>query len=67
MTLPSDIKTAKAFLEIAKDVFSWFKGEKDESLHIDCMNNLGVYSTTVNVDSFFSKFAFDRTKKNSKI
>jgi hypothetical protein len=63
----SYIKTSKELLEIAKEVFSWFKGDSSDSLRIDCMNNIGTYTTTVNVPSFLSKIGYERTQRIKRI
>ncbi|WP_048150541.1 hypothetical protein [Methanolacinia paynteri] len=52
-----NLKDTKELLEIAKEISDWLKGEKYDSLEINCMSNIGTYSTTVNVNSVFSKWA----------
>jgi len=52
----SKIRDAKDLLEMAQKVSNWIKGDKSDSLAIDCMNDLGVYTTTINVESKFSKW-----------
>jgi hypothetical protein len=41
---------------MAEKISCWIKGDKHDSLKIDCMNNLGIYTTTVHVESKFSKW-----------
>lgn len=56
----SDLKTTKELLELAIDCSNWLKGEKYDSLLINCMNKIGTYSTTINTESVISKW----TQKN---
>ena len=51
------LRSAKDLLDVAKDLSVWIKGTKDDSLRLECMKGLGVYSTTVNVEKTFSKWA----------
>lgn len=51
------IKDAKDLLEIAKELSAYIRGEKEDALRLDCMEGMGVYTTTVNVQSAFSKWA----------
>jgi len=50
------IKTTSQLLELAKEASNWIKGEKSDRLELDCMRNLGIYTTTINVESKFSKW-----------
>lgn len=50
------IDDAKRLLETAEKISNWIKGEKYDSLRIDCMHDLGIYTTTINVESKFSKW-----------
>lgn len=50
------VRDAKELLTIAKKVSTQIKGEKTDSLRLECMNSLGVYTTTVTVGSVFSKW-----------
>lgn len=52
-----ELKDTKQLLELAIELSSWLKGEKYDSLEINCMNNIGTYSTTINTESVFSKWA----------
>lgn len=52
----STISDAKGLLEIAEKISKWIAGDKQDSLRIDCMNDLGIYTTTVHVESKFSKW-----------
>ena len=52
----SDISDANDLLRLAKEMSTWIKGDKFDSLRIDCMNNIGIYSTTINVESKLSKW-----------
>ena len=60
-----ELKNAKELLEIASKFSKWMIGEKSDALRIECMNNLGIYTTTVNVESKFSKWV-QRLGKISK-
>lgn len=51
------IRDAGELLRLAKELSTWLRGEKHDSLRLDCMNGLGVYTTTVLVESRFSKWA----------
>lgn len=50
------VRDAKELLAVAKKVSTQIKGEKTDSLRLECMNSLGVYTTTVTVGSAFSKW-----------
>ncbi len=52
----SEIKDTNELLEIVKTVSEMIRGEKRNSLRIECMNSLGVYGTHIKVDSKFSKW-----------
>jgi hypothetical protein len=58
-----EIDNIKDLLEIARSVSTWIKGDKYDSLRVECSRNLGVYSTTVDIESKFSKWV----KKYGKI
>src|SRR2546427_5834415 len=63
------IREASELLRLARELSAWLKGEKDDSLRIECMNGLGIYTTTVQVESRFSKWAQkigSRSRKFSK-
>jgi hypothetical protein len=51
-----EIRNAGELLSIVKEISTWIKGEKYDSIQVECMNNVGIYSTTVNVDNIFSKW-----------
>lgn len=51
------LRSARELLDVAKDLSSWIKGTKDDSHRLECMKGLGVYATTVTVESTFSKWA----------
>jgi len=61
----SRISDSKDLLKIAKELSTWIKGEKYDSLRIDCMNHIGIYSTTINVESKLAKWV-ERIGKTSK-
>lgn len=50
------LNNVKELLETAKKISKLIVGEKHDSLELDCMNYLGIYSTTVNVGNRFSKW-----------
>lgn len=50
------LRDVSELLTIAKELSSWVKGDKKESLRLDCMHNLGVYTSTINVNSQFAKW-----------
>ena len=53
----SALRDANQLLQLAKELSAWIRGQKDDSLRIECMNGLGVYVTTVHVESTFAKWA----------
>lgn len=52
----SKIQDTTELLGIIKTVSELIRGEKKNSLRIECMNGLGVYGTHIKVDSKFSKW-----------
>lgn len=50
------IQDTKDLLEIAGKLSKAIVGEKSDSLRIECMNGLGIYSSTINVESGFSRW-----------
>lgn len=62
----SKISNIKDLLEVAKELSTWIKGDKYDSLRIDCMNHIGIYSTTVNVESKLSKWVGKLGKTTTK-
>jgi hypothetical protein len=59
----SKLTNAKELLTAAKNISDWLEGEKFDSLRVECMNQLGFYSTTVDVESRFIRWV----KKHGKI
>lgn len=51
------LKDSRELLTIAKELSAWIKGEKEDALRLECMNKLGIYTTTIRVESRFSKWA----------
>lgn len=51
------LRNVKQLLEVGKDLSSWIKGEKFESLRIVCKEHehQGIYAATVHVGSIFAK------------
>src|SRR5574337_791368 len=62
----SKISDMKTLLEVAKELSTWIKGDKYDSLRIDCMNHIGIYSTTVNVESKLSKWVEKLSKTTTR-
>jgi len=60
------VKDAKELLEIAKKLSKEIKAEKIDSLRLECMNKLGVYTTTVTVGNAFSKWVQKLSKNNPR-
>ena len=56
------VRDAKELLEIAKKLSNQIKAEKEDSLRLECMNSLGVYTTTVTTGNVFSKWVQKLTK-----
>ena len=52
----ANLKDARDLLDAAREVSRWLRGEKTDSLRLDCMHSLGVYSTTSIIKSSFSKW-----------
>ncbi len=52
----SEIQDTKELLRIIKTVSEMIRGEKKNSLRIECMNGLGIYGTHIKVDTKFSKW-----------
>ncbi len=52
----SNIQDTKQLIEVVKTVSEMIRGEKKNSLRIECMNGLGVYGTHIKVDNKFSKW-----------
>jgi hypothetical protein len=50
------LRDVEDLLKVAKALAAWIKGEKADTLRIDCMNELGIYTSTINVESTFSKW-----------
>lgn len=50
------LKDTQDLLRVAKGLSKWIIGDKYDSLRVDCMNELGIYTTTVEVGSKFSKW-----------
>lgn len=50
------LKNGKELLNIARELSAWIKGEKEDGLRLDCMHGLGVYTTTINVESKFARW-----------
>ena len=53
----TNIRDARDLLKTVKEVSSKLAGEKDESLRIDCMNNLGIYTSTIQGGNAFVRWA----------
>lgn len=53
MTLISDVK---GLLSISEEISKKIKGDKRNSLRLECMNGLGIYTTYIHVDNMFSKW-----------
>lgn len=53
----ASLRNAKELLDVAKELSNWIRGEKDDALVLDCLNGLGVYSTTVLVSNPFARWA----------
>jgi len=60
------IQDTRDLLEIVGEFSKAIKGEKTDSLRIECMNGLGIYSTTINVESGFSKWVNKAISPNQK-
>lgn len=60
------VRDAKELLEIAKKLSKEIKGEKKDSLRLECRNSLGVYTTTVTVGNAFSKWVQKLSKNNPR-
>lgn len=60
------VRDAKELLELAKELSKQIKGEKEDSLRLECMNSLGVYTTTITVGNVFSKWVQKLSKNNPK-
>jgi len=52
----SKIQDTKQLIEIIRTVSESIRGEKKNSLRIECMNGLGIYGTHIKVDNKFSKW-----------
>lgn len=52
----SELRDSYNLLKLVKELSSWIKGDKSDALRLECMNGLGVYTTTINVQSKFSKW-----------
>ncbi len=50
------LRETESLLKLAKEVSRWLRGEKQDSLRLDCMNGLGVYTTTVTTTGAFAKW-----------
>ena len=51
--MSDNVKNIKHLLREAKGVSKRIKGEKYDSLRIDCMNRLGIYTSTIDVNEPF--------------
>ena len=54
--MSDNVKNIKHLLREAKGVSKRIKGEKYDSLRIDCMNRLGIYTSTIDVNEPFRKW-----------
>lgn len=50
------LRDSADLLALAKELSAWLRGEKRESLRLDCLQGLGVYTTTANVNGQFAKW-----------
>lgn len=55
------LRTGRELLTMAKDWSNWLVGEKTDILRIECMNDLGIYNTTINVQGPFAKWVTKRS------
>ena len=60
------IQDTKDLLEIVGKLSKAIVGEKSDSLRFECMNSLGIYSTTINVESGFSRWVRKMGSSNPK-
>jgi hypothetical protein len=60
------VRDAKELLAIAKCLSKQIKGDKADSIRLECMNSLGVYTTTVTVGNVFSKWVQKLSKNNPR-
>jgi len=61
-----EITDIKSLLEAAKELSTLIKGDKYDNLRIDCMNHIGIYSTTVNVENKLSNWVEKLGKTTSR-
>jgi len=47
------VRDTKDLLDTAKEVSEWFKGDKHESLHVDCKRNIGTHTINIEVEHHF--------------
>lgn len=50
------VKDTRELLDVSREVSSWLKGDKYESLRVDCRNNIGTHTITVEVGNHFLKW-----------
>ncbi len=50
------LRSLKDLVGIATEISSWLSVERYDSLRLECMNGLGIYTTTVQVDNVFAKW-----------
>ena len=65
--MTSSIRDVRELLGAAKEVSPWLKGEKTESLRLDCLNNLGIYTSTVQTGNAFARWVRGLGKGDLKL
>jgi len=50
------VRDSTNLLALAKELSGWLRGEKRESLRLECMQGLGVYTTTASVSGQLAKW-----------
>ena len=60
------LKDPSELLKTAKELSEFIKGEKFDSLILECRQGLGIYSTTISTNSSFSRWVKRRGKKTKK-
>lgn len=61
------INNAKELFDISQTISRKIGGEKENSLRIECMNNLGVYNTNIIVDNKFMRWVRGLTNGKMKL
>jgi hypothetical protein len=56
MKMLTKIRTTSNLLKTAKKLSSKIRIEKSDSLRLDCLNNLGIHTTTIQVGNTFSRW-----------